>query len=151
VKNQAKLEKLRLEAAAARGLPSTAAKLLDGSTVEEIEQAADALVNLVGAHGDRPADRSGDREQPQRRPETADPLAAALAEGSSGKARRQDALVAALHPRRAQPRDEQEKLVGGGFDGGARTVAPSPSSPEAEHNEFLGSLIATKRADARGF
>jgi hypothetical protein len=149
--NQAELDKMRVEAAAARGLPSTAAKLLDGSTVEEIEQAADALVSLVGAHGDRPADRSGDREQPQGPQATDDPLAAALAEGSSGKARRQDALVAALHPRRAGPRDEQEKLVGGGFDGGARTVAPSPSSPEKEHAEFLGSLVETRRADARGF
>jgi hypothetical protein len=52
---------------------------------------------------------------------------------SPGKATRQRALVAALHGRPRQPRDEQGKLPPStSFDGGARG-APAPSTQRVHH------------------
>jgi hypothetical protein len=146
--NPPELDELRLEAAAARGLSPAATSFLDGSTVEEIEQAADALARLAGVHGG--GRKREQQASSQATSDTADPLAAALAEGPPGRARRQATLVAALHGRPSRPRDQQGRFVGG-FDGGARSPAPSPASPEKEHGEFLGSLIAASRTYARGF
>jgi hypothetical protein len=126
------LGELRREVAAVHGLPSSAASLLTGSTLTELEQSAARLAELVASS----------REQA---PEQADPLTLALAAGPAEKARRQRRLVEALHPRPGHPRDERGRFETRGFGGGARQQPWPSKPPEVEHNELVSEMARLSR------
>jgi hypothetical protein len=115
-------EALREEIAASRGLDPRAAKLLTGTTLEEVEASADELVKLL--------DRGGREEEPT------DLFASARAD----QARRKQALLTALAGRSEQPRDDRGRY--GSFDGGARQPVPTPRDPSATHSELVSRLAA---------
>lgn len=125
-------ETLRREIAAAHQLPPGAAEVLVGSTLAELERSADALAKLVtGSEG--------------REPKQAEPASDLFAGSAREKARRQRALVEALHRRPRQQRDERGRFAARSvsFDGGART--PVPPKPES-HNEWLARRLVDARA-----
>ena len=128
------LDKLRAEAVDARGLDPAAARLLTGTTVDEIERSADELARLIGERAE-----TGEREQPG-----SDLFARAAAD----KERRRSDLLGALSGRPRQPepvaRDDQGRFVSSGFDGGSRTPPPSPPP---SHEQTLSELFQTKAAD----
>jgi hypothetical protein len=109
------LHEVRSEVAAGRGLDARAAGLLTGTTLEEIETSADALVKLIDARRVRQ-----DQEPP-------DMLTAARTE----QARRKQELTARLTRRSPQPRDELGRYASRArtFDGGARRPVPAPGDP----------------------
>jgi hypothetical protein len=118
---------VRMSVASERGLPESAADLLVGSSIAEVEESADALVGLLAKYG---------REQ-QPVPEQVDPIAAALA----GKAERKRALAEAIIGPRRQPRDEQGRFTS--FDGGARPTMPTwRHDPIVEHDQAVTRLAA---------
>lgn len=126
---------LREFVAAEHGLPERAVMFLDGPTVDEVETQAAMLARLLGASG------AGEPERTQ-------PLADLFANTGAEKARRQRALVEALHGRPGrQPRDERGRYAASssGFDGGARTPVPVPRSPEEQHNETILQLAWLSR------
>lgn len=119
---------LRASVAAVHGLPEEAATFLVGSSLQQLEESAVALVRLVGHRRDKP-------EPPKQE----DPLTIALRKGPAQKVARRRALAEALHPRPGQPCDERGRFAAG-FDGGARTSMPSRQSPERAHDELLVAL-----------
>jgi hypothetical protein len=122
---------LREAVAAERGLPDTAAPLLLGSTLAELEASADQLARLVGERG------RGEAPAPP-----ADPIVAALAD----KQRRKQALADLIIGRsRTQPRDERGRFAPpGSLDGGARKALPArPPS----HDEWVAEVIRRRLAD----
>jgi hypothetical protein len=72
-------------------------------------------------------------------------LAAALADPAGQKAQRQRSLLAALHGRRGQTRDDRGRFAGG-FDGGARQLVPTKGPPDAEHNAWIVDRVIESRA-----
>jgi hypothetical protein len=113
------------EVAADHGLPAGAESFLTGSTLDEIEAEADALVKVLGAS--------------ERQPEpTLDPISEALRQ----KQRKRQQLLAAITGRREQPRDRQGRYVS--FDGGARQPVPGPPPT---HDEYLTDAIRSHRHD----
>ena len=122
---------VRREVAAAHDLSEAAVPFIGGTTLDEIEASASALAKIVNSGG-----RLDTHEQK--------PSGDLFANAASAKAARKHALFEALVGRAEQPRDERGRFVGG-FDGGART-SPPPAPPS--HDEWLGELLRTRRADA---
>jgi hypothetical protein len=122
------LDALRAEVAAGHGLPAGAESFLTGSTLEEIEAEADALVKVLGAS----------ERQPEPEP-ALDPITAALRQ----KQQKRQQLVAAVIGRRQQPRDRQGRFTVS-FDGGARQPVPPPPPT---HGEYLTEAIRSHRHD----
>jgi hypothetical protein len=120
----ADLDGLRAEVAAAHGLDADAAGFLTGSTVEEVEESAVALVKLLGERG-----------------QAEDVGADLFTRAAAQKARRKETLLAALSGPAPQPRDAGGRYAS--FDGGARTPAPSPES----HGDWLGRVVRSRVAD----
>jgi hypothetical protein len=123
-------EGLRRLVAAEHGLDPKAAKFLACSTLEELERSAHALAKLVAARAE---------------PERAEP-AGLFSAAAREKARRQRALVGALHGRPRHQHDERGRFAAGSasFDGGARTPLPEPES----HDEWLTRLLVEAHRDS---
>jgi hypothetical protein len=115
---------LRERIAGEHGLDAEAAEFLVGTTVEELEQSATALAELVGERHEQ---------------EAPDFFAAAAA----AKAERKRALVDLVTGRTQPQRDEQGRYTG--FDGGARQSLPA--KPES-HEQWLVKVLRSRRADA---
>jgi hypothetical protein len=124
--------KLRETIAAHHGLDHRAARLLVGSTIEELEASAVTLAMLI--------EERKDEEPRSASTATTDLFASARA----GKAERQQALVDAITGRASQARDERGRFVSTSFDGGARTPAPRPGPT---HDEWLADVLRNRRAD----
>ena len=135
---EAKLDELRREVAADHGLPAAALPFITAATLQEIEAQAGTLARLRGT-------TSSEQESKQ-----AAPLADLFSNAAAEKARRQRALVAALHGRPSQPRDGRGRFSTG-FDGGARQPVPAPRDPERDHSELLGQIVGLSRVFRDGF
>jgi hypothetical protein len=133
---QATDQQLRRDIVAQAGLPPSAASLISGSTLAELESSAQALAELVAA-------RVPDTEQAPEQ----NPLVAAFAPGL--KRARQRALVEMLHPTSQRPRDPRTGQFAPGrsisFDGGARTPTPTQESPLVAHDRVVAELAALSR------
>jgi hypothetical protein len=129
---------VRRTVAQEHGLPTGAIKFLSGDTVEELEQSASALAQLVEER----------REQHEHDARLQAP-SGVFERAAMEKAQRKKALLAALTgraPRRdpagrfAAP-DERPAI---GFGGGARQ--PPPPQPQT-HESWLADALADRRAD----
>ena len=129
-------EELRLDVAAAHGLPEVAARILTGSSLAELEASAAELARFVADHRAR-----------QDPDEQTDPRPGALRDAATAKAERNAALERAFAPRLTQPRDDHGRFEARpvSFDGGARPRVPSFRSPEREHDELIGRLAVQAR------
>jgi hypothetical protein len=145
--NEQNLEQLRAEAVEARGLDPAAAAFLTATTLDAIEEQADALARVLGQ-----PEPAGEREQP---PE------GFFARARFEKQRQREALLAALTgaPEPVDPsadavrgrpqsqpweRDARGRFVSGSFDGGARK---SPPPAPKTHEQTLSELFTSKAAD----
>jgi hypothetical protein len=127
-------DELKAVIAAQHGLDREASRLLQGTSIEELEQSAIALAKLLGkdAEPDPVADSPPDL----------------FADAAEMKAARQAALASALTgPSQGRARDAQGRFAatGTGFDGGAREPMPARRSPEAEHGQLIGQMAAISR------
>jgi hypothetical protein len=122
---------LRKLIATKHGLNARAARLLVGETIEQLEQSATALVDLLDA-------RREEQENQQ-------PALGLLEQAAIDKAERKRTLVNALGGF-TQQRDQQGRYTrpAASFDGGARRSVPPP--PQT-HEEWLADALADKRAD----
>jgi hypothetical protein len=122
------MQELRLAAAAAHGLPARAATLLDGDTVEEIEAQAERLAALVAKHNPNPEPRT------------------VFEFGRVQKEARRRSLIDALSGHPQQLRDEPGRFAAGagGFDGGARPLAPAEP---LTHEQVLAEALRTGSHD----
>jgi hypothetical protein len=114
------------------GLDADAAAFLDGETLAQLEESADALAQFLGA-----------------RERTA--TAGYLGDVMVATARRKQELTSLFAGRPAsQPRDESGRFASttGGFDGGARpTPVPTAETPEQAHGRLLGELLRGSRSE----
>jgi hypothetical protein len=118
------LDQLRHTIASEHGLSPTAAKLLSGTSVSELEASADALERLLADY---------DARAQETEPAATNLLTAARAKQQERK-RRLHALLTG-HPE--QPRDARGRYAarGGGFDGGAARQTPAlPRDAAREHD-----------------
>jgi hypothetical protein len=122
--------------AAEYGLSREAAKFLQDETVEELEESATALADLLG--------RSG-HQVPDDAP-ALDPITAGL----RAKAERKAELHALFTGREPPQRDERGRYASTGFDGGARRTVRQ-RDPEREHGELLGMMTSLSRTFGRSF
>jgi hypothetical protein len=129
------LDKIRAEAVEARGLDSAAARLLVGTTADQIERSADDLARLIRER--EQVDADDDLAQGEQ------PGSDFFSRAAADKRSRREAFLSALVGRPQHPRDAQGRFSGG-FDGGART---SPPPPAPTHDQTLGELFRTKAAD----
>jgi len=85
----------------------------------------DDLARLIGQHEQADADDLTQREQPG---------SGFFSRAAADRERRRRELLGALTGRPRQERDEQGRLVSGGFDGGSRTP---PLPPAPTHDQTL--------------
>jgi hypothetical protein len=135
------LDELRHAFAHAHGLPDGAAGFLSGETIAEVETSAAAFARLLSTHAER------SEPEPVRPPNI-------LAEAMEETQRRKQELARLFSGRpTVQPRDQAGRYTAAdrSFDGGARTPAPTPRSPEADHNALIGQLAQVSRTFRHSF
>jgi hypothetical protein len=134
------VDELRRVVAAQRGIPETAASLLIGETVAELEQSASKLAALIDTSREQAPEHGVD-----------DPLAHAL--HPAHKAEQKRRLIEMLHGH-PQQRDAHGRFAKSGqsrgFDGGARTSLPAARPPEQAHAELLGHLVTAAKVYTGG-
>jgi hypothetical protein len=123
---------MRTEIAASHGLPQEAATLLTGDTIDELETSAQQLTQLMRTHGR------------QAEPTPADPITAALQANHQRKRHLAETIIG-RHPRNERGQFTPRQ---GGFDGGARPLAPTPRDPMAEHNQAIAELTRRRTLGA---
>jgi hypothetical protein len=130
---------LRNAIAEAYGLPEQAVKFLEGTTVEEVEQSAVALADLLATSAD--VSPMGDIE--------VDPITASL----QSKQQRQAARTAAILGPSAQPRDSEGRYTErvADFHGGARQSVPAVPDPVREHGKLVSALAQLRQLGGSGF
>jgi hypothetical protein len=124
---------VRAEVLATHGLPEGAGAFLTGETIDELETSARQLGQLMKEHGHQAKGFTNPVD-----PQHSDPVATALHANQERQRQRAQTILG-----RPRPRDERGQFVarGGGFDGGARPLAPArPRDPAAEHNRAVGQL-----------
>jgi hypothetical protein len=121
--------KVRRAIVEAHGLPWTAARFLDGSTVAELESSATRLAELMGK---------------ERAPERELTFFEAAAIAKHERKRELEMILTG----RAQPRDQAGRYTKPAtFDGGARAPAPFKGPPEHEHNRTLLDAMRSGESD----
>jgi hypothetical protein len=105
-------------------------------------EAGGDLDTLVEAVAQRVLERLASEDKPEPEP---DPLTAATRD----RLARKQALADVLRGRPAAPAEPDARPRSGGFDGGARTLAPA--APES-HDQWLGRILSERRSHgAHGF
>lgn len=129
---------VRAEVAREHGLDLRAATFLTGTSLEELEASASRLAQLIAKHDHSEPDPS----QPNF-----------LADLRAGREQRRREILDVVTGR-VQPRDQatgQFAPRAGSFDGGARQAAvrlpPSPEQAQAQHNQWLGRVLASRAGD----